>query len=91
MPYKSSSAASDLSLDRFGLRIIRAMQPSDARGKTAECVANHASRVRPADACFRDCVRAAWQRLTVASMLRPRRAMCARRRLPGRPREVGKH
>jgi hypothetical protein len=24
----------------FGLRIIRAMQPSAARGKTAECVAN---------------------------------------------------
>ena len=25
----------------FGLRIIRAMQPSAVRGKTAECVANH--------------------------------------------------
>jgi hypothetical protein len=44
-------------------------------------VANHASRVGPADACFRDCDGAAWQPLTVARMLRPRRAMCVRRRL----------
>ena len=29
----------------FGFRIIRAMQPSAARGKTAECVAEHSSRV----------------------------------------------
>jgi hypothetical protein len=41
MPYKSSSAASDVSLARFGLRIIRAMQPSAALGKTAECVAKY--------------------------------------------------
>jgi hypothetical protein len=40
MPYKSSSAASDASLARFGLRIIRAMEPSAVRGKTADCVAN---------------------------------------------------
>jgi hypothetical protein len=39
VPIESSSAASDVSLARFGLRIIRAMQPSAARGKTAECVA----------------------------------------------------
>jgi hypothetical protein len=39
MPDKSSSAASDAGLARFGLRIVRAMQPSAARGKTAECVA----------------------------------------------------
>jgi hypothetical protein len=39
MPYESSSAASDVSLAAFGLRIIPAMQPSAARGKTAECVA----------------------------------------------------
>ena len=39
MTYKSSSAASDVSLAPFGLRIIRAMQPSAARGKTAECTA----------------------------------------------------
>ena len=44
-------------------------------------VANHSSRVEPADACFRDCIGAAWQLLTVAPMLRPRRAMCVRRRL----------
>jgi hypothetical protein len=39
MTYKSGSAASDVSLVPFGLRIIRAMQPSAARGETAECVA----------------------------------------------------
>jgi hypothetical protein len=39
MPYESSSAASDVSLAAFGLRIIPAMQPSAARGKAAECVA----------------------------------------------------
>jgi hypothetical protein len=39
-PYRSSSAAPDVSLAPFGLRIIRAMQPSAARGKTDECVAN---------------------------------------------------
>jgi hypothetical protein len=43
MPYESSSAASDVSLAAFGLRIIPAMQPSAARGKTAECVAKRAS------------------------------------------------
>ena len=76
-----SSAASDVSLAPFGLRIIRAMQPPDAHGETAECVANHASRVGPADACFRDCIGAAWKPLTVAPMRRPRRAMCVRRHL----------
>jgi hypothetical protein len=39
MTYESSSAASDVSLVPFGLRIIRAMQPSAARDETAECVA----------------------------------------------------
>jgi hypothetical protein len=39
MPYKSSSAASDASLAPFGLRILRAMQPSAARGEAAEYVA----------------------------------------------------
>ena len=39
MPRESISAASDVSVARFGLRIIRAMQPSAARGETAECVA----------------------------------------------------
>ena len=34
-PTKADSAASDVRLARFGLRIIRAMQPSAARGKTA--------------------------------------------------------
>ena len=29
----------DVNVARFGLRIVRAMQPSAARGKTAECVA----------------------------------------------------
>ncbi len=33
MTYGSSSAASDVSLAPFGLRIIRAMQPSAARGR----------------------------------------------------------
>ena len=40
MTYESSSAASAVSLAPFGLRIIRAMQPSAARGETTECVAN---------------------------------------------------
>jgi hypothetical protein len=50
MPYKSNSAASDVSLARFDLRIIRAMQPSAAGDKTAECVANQSSATGPADA-----------------------------------------
>jgi hypothetical protein len=48
MPYESSSAASDVSLAPFGLRIIRAMQPSAARGKTAECVAKQSREESPA-------------------------------------------
>jgi hypothetical protein len=32
MPYKSGSAASDPGLEPFGLRIIRAIQPSGPRG-----------------------------------------------------------
>lgn len=62
-------------------------------GATAT-VANHSSRVGPADACFLDCVGAAWQLLTVAPMLRPRRAMCVcvwRRLLPVIHAKVGKH
>ena len=51
------------------------MQPSAARGKTADSVANHASRVGPADACFLDCVGAAWQPRTAAPMFR-RGARC---------------
>ncbi len=39
MPYKSSSAASDINLARFGSRIIRAMQTSAARVETADYVA----------------------------------------------------
>ena len=46
MPYQSNSAACDVSLARFGLRIIRAMQPSAARGKTAERVASR-KQARP--------------------------------------------
>ena len=45
MPYQSSSAASDVSLAAFGLRIIRAIQSSAARGKTAACVANRLAGV----------------------------------------------
>jgi hypothetical protein len=43
MPCETSSAASDVSLTPFGSRIIRAMQPSAARGKTAERVAIRSS------------------------------------------------
>ncbi len=69
-------------------RILTKEQPA----ATAQCVANHASRVEPADACFRDCIGAAWQPLTVAPMLRPRRAMCVRRRLlPVIRTKVSKH
>ena len=35
MTYESKSAASDGSLASFGLRIIRAMQPSAARGENS--------------------------------------------------------
>jgi hypothetical protein len=35
----SNSGASEVRPVRFGLRIVRAMQSSAARGKTAECVA----------------------------------------------------
>ena len=38
-PSRSNSAASDVGLARFDLRIVRAMQSSRARGETAECVA----------------------------------------------------
>jgi hypothetical protein len=38
MRYESSNAASDDNLAPFGVRIIRAMQPSAARGETAECL-----------------------------------------------------
>ena len=55
-------------------------------------VATHSSRVELADACFRDCIGAAWQLLTAAPMLRSRRAMCVRHRLlPVIPAKVGKH
>src|ERR1700756_1623659 len=37
MPYQSSSAASDVSLARFGLRVTPAMQPAPPGGKKAEC------------------------------------------------------
>jgi hypothetical protein len=50
MPSESSSAASDVNLPPFGSRIIRAMQPSAVRGKTAECVATRLSAVRVAGA-----------------------------------------
>ena len=33
MNYRSDSAASDVDLGRFGLRIVRAMQPSLERGR----------------------------------------------------------
>ena len=56
---------------------------------TTATVANHASRVRPADACSRDCIGAAWQPVTVAPMLRPRRNVCAAPLAPGHPREGG--
>jgi hypothetical protein len=36
MTYNSNSAASDVSVAPFGLLIIRAMQPSAARGETAQ-------------------------------------------------------
>jgi hypothetical protein len=48
-PYERSSAASEVSLARFGLRIIRAMQPSTARGKAAECLAGARPALAPPD------------------------------------------
>jgi hypothetical protein len=47
---KSNSAASDVDLARFDLRIIRAMRPSRSRGKTAECVTMGSPNDGPADA-----------------------------------------
>ena len=35
MSFRSNSGASEVGLTRFGLRIILAMHPSTARGKTA--------------------------------------------------------
>jgi hypothetical protein len=42
----------DVGLARFGSRIIRAMQPSPARGATAECVAKRSCDVGKVDECF---------------------------------------
>jgi hypothetical protein len=57
MPDKSSSAPSDALFARSGLRIIRAMQPSAAHGKTCECVAEQASAHPPARPLLaRECV-----------------------------------
>jgi hypothetical protein len=52
---ESSSAASDVSLARFNLRIIRATQASAARGKTAElhCVSRSGRRRPPRAVAFR--------------------------------------
>jgi hypothetical protein len=55
----------------FGLRIIRAMQPSAARGKTAECVALRSSGAWPADVCFHDCDNATRPALTAALVYPP--------------------
>ena len=46
MSYESSSAPSEVTPPRFGLRIIPALQPSAARGKTAEYVALQSSGPR---------------------------------------------
>jgi hypothetical protein len=45
--YGSSNGCRELT--RFGLRIIRAMQPSAALGKTGECVVKRYSAPGPAD------------------------------------------
>ena len=45
MPHKRNSAASDVDLARFDLRIGRAMQSSARPGPTAECVATRSSDV----------------------------------------------
>ncbi len=84
----TSSAVARTAIPITHYRIPSKQQPAATR----RLVANHASRVGPADACFRDCIGAAWQPLTVAPMLRPRRAMCVRRRLlPVIRTKVGKH
>ncbi len=51
MPHKSSSAASEISIARFALRIIRAMQSSAARVETAECVAMRSRPLQAAQDC----------------------------------------
>ena len=43
-PYKRSSAARDVRLARFDLRIIREKQPCVERVDTPECVANQSRR-----------------------------------------------
>ena len=52
MPHASSGAASDAASRGSALRITRAVQPSAARGKTAECVAkeSQAPSAAPANA-----------------------------------------
>ena len=46
MPYESNSAASDVSLAWYGLRIIQAMQPSAARSTRQLCAWQSATRTR---------------------------------------------
>ena len=52
MTYERNSAASDVSLAPFGLRIVRAMQPSAVRGETADYVAKRSRGTTRLDECF---------------------------------------
>jgi hypothetical protein len=52
MPYESSSAASDVSLERFGLRMIRGAAAVRRASETAEGVAKCSSASQHARAFF---------------------------------------
>jgi hypothetical protein len=73
-------------------RLRNRIRETQSGAALAAAVANDASRVGPADGCFRDCIGAAWPPLTVGPMLRRRRATSVRRRLlPVIRTKVSKH
>ena len=90
VPYKSSSAACDVSLARFGLRLLRAMQPSAARKR--QLSAWHRTRPlgdRWPDECDRESrpIRSCAGRRVRAHLRRAERARCLCKRcrpLPAR-------
>jgi hypothetical protein len=84
MPYKGIRAASDAGLAPLGLRIIRAMQPSAARGETAGWVARRPSRLRRRARLSRESaceVDSTWTRLVAMqpSLWRAPKGVCSSR------------
>ena len=65
------------------------MDAASLRRRATPFVANHASRVEPAHACFRDCIGAAWRPLTVAPCSAGGERCVCGAASPGHPREGG--